>query len=304
MIIVKLQGGLGNQMFQYACGKNLAKKHNTELVLDTSFLLDHARYTYEPIRFYDLDIFDLNVKVINGREIDKYFYSPKSWFLSKFWNRTSVLSLRNRLLSISKRSYWVVRQTNDHFNEDIFPDKTNLYLDGFWQSPKFFQEIEKEIRKDFTIKNQLIEPSEILTQIKETNSVCINVRRGDFVDNPVISQHHGSYGLDYLKKAEKIIADKIDNPHFFITSDDVEWCKENIRLDHPQTIIDHSYAGKKFSNYLHLMISCKHFIIPNSSFAWWAAWLSPNPDKIVIAPKMWLKNSEMNDLIPSDWIRI
>jgi hypothetical protein len=115
---------------------------------------------------------------------------------------------------------------------------------------------------------------------------------------------HGVMGNDYIMRAVDIIESKIENPTYFIFSDDVEWCKENIHLKNMK-IVDHSYAGEKFNYYLQLMISCKHFIIPNSSFAWWSAWLNTNSDKIVIAPKNWFNvDIDTSDLIPDNWIRI
>jgi hypothetical protein len=112
-------------------------------------------------------------------------------------------------------------------------------------------------------------------------------------------------GTDYISNAKKIVESKVENPHYFIFSDDVEWCKENIKFEN-MTLVDHSYKGDRFSYYLQLMSNCKHFIIPNSSFAWWSAWLNTNQDKVVVAPKQWFTDSNINtnDLIPSSWIRI
>ena len=136
--------------------------------------------------------------------------------------------------------------------------------------------------------------------------VSINVRRGDFVQHSVSSSFHGFRGLEYIYDAVNLIKSKVDKPHFYVFSDDIEWCAENIKTDDPLTIVDHTHAGKKFADYLHLMKECKHFIIPNSSFAWWAAWLSENHAKIVIAPKKWLNDSaiDTSDVTPAGWYRI
>ena len=138
-------------------------------------------------------------------------------------------------------------------------------------------------------------------KINSSNSVLINVRRTDFLNG----DFHGVMGMDYINNAVSFIESKVDNPHYFIFSDDIEWCRDNIKLDN-MAIVDHSYKGDRFGYYLQLMKSCKNFIIPNSTFAWWAAWLNENENKIVIAPKKWLNNESVNtkDLIPSNWIRI
>jgi hypothetical protein len=141
----------------------------------------------------------------------------------------------------------------------------------------------------------------LLTNIRESNSVMINVRRADYLN----TDFHGVFGMDYINSAVKIVESKVENPKYFIFSDDIEWCIENIDLPN-MTIVNHSYKGPKFSHYLQLMMNCKHFIIPNSSFAWWSACLNQNTDKIVIAPKRWFNRDDINtiDLIPDNWLRI
>jgi hypothetical protein len=112
--------------------------------------------------------------------------------------------------------------------------------------------------------------------------------------------------MDYFSQAVEIIVSRVISPVFFVFSDDINWCHQNIRINYPLHIISHEYAGEKFADYLKLMTLCKHYIIPNSTFAWWGAWLNPDPEKIVIAPKQWFKDSTMNskDLVPDRWIKI
>jgi tetratricopeptide (TPR) repeat protein len=161
------------------------------------------------------------------------------------------------------------------------------------------------IKNEFKFKDK-IESSNphtlsLLTNIRESNSVMINVRRADYLN----TDFHGVFGMDYINSAVKIVESKVENPKYFIFSDDIEWCIENIDLPN-MTIVNHSYKGPKFSHYLQLMMNCKHFIIPNSSFAWWSACLNQNTDKIVIAPKRWFNRDDINtiDLIPDNWLRI
>jgi len=276
MIITRLAGGLGNQMFQYAFARALSIKYNTNLKIDLSFLKNRnmgPNFTY---RNYELDIFN----VVED-------------FNSTFEN---CIRFDEPHLNYSKE---IVDNINRQIDKDIM-------IDGYWQSVKYFEESKSVIKSDFTFKS-LVDDSSVdkiklmLDDIRSTNSVMLNIRRTDFLNN----DFHGVMGLDYINKSTELLESKIDNPKYFIFSDDIEWCEENIKLNN-MVIVDHSYKGDRFSYYLQLMKECKNFIIPNSSFAWWSAWLSDSPNKIVIAPKKWLTNESINtsDLIPSDWIRI
>jgi hypothetical protein len=278
MIIAKLMGGLGNQMFQYAIARNLSLKYNVPLKIDLSFLNNRNMGSNFVYRDYDLSLFeiepDFNVdfskKIVVANQ-PHYHYSQEF-----------IDSIGNLLMT-----------------------GNNVLLDGYWQTSLFFSDFEIQIRKDFQFKdkieNQTGDVKEMLDLINSTNSVMLNVRRTDYLN----TSFHGVMGLDYLDQAKELIETKVDNPHYFIFSDDVEWCKENINYEN-MTIVDHRYKGDKFGYYLQLMMNCKHFIIPNSTFAWWAAWLNNDSNKIVIAPKQWFTDSNINtaDLIPSNWIRI
>ncbi len=292
MIVVELMGGMGNQMFQYAFGRHLAHRLGADLVLDKHFLLDRTPKKNEHFVFrnYDLDLFNIEASFLSSE-------------ISKKYN-----SLQNRLSK--KISRWVPRikglkvieQQGFAFESDLLELNDNCYLKGYWQTEKYFKDIEDIIKKDFTFKEPIsVKSQSILTRIQSTEAVCLNVRRGDFVTNPV----HGILDVSYYQKTEQIFLKKANNPTFFVFSDDIDWCRENIKLQSPTVFVGHEYAGSKFKDYLGLMINCKHFIIPNSSFAWWAAWLCYNPNKIVIAPHKWFNESEWDssDVIPEHWIQ-
>jgi len=274
VIISRLLGGLGNQMFQYAIGRYLSLKYNVELKLDTELLLWRSTDpNYVPggvYRNYDLDIFkNINAEVGN-------FKGGMKIIEPHFHFYPNIL--------------------------DILDNNKDVYLEGYWQTYKYFESISDIIKKDFTFKNKLSGSSEnLMKEIQNTNSVLINVRRTDYLNK----NFHGIMGNEYIMKGVDIIKSKIDDPHYFIFSDDIKWCEENIKLDN-MTIVDHSHKGDRFDFYFQLMIECKHFIIPNSSFGWWAAWLNKDNEKIVIAPIKWFNNDYMNtnDLIPQNWIRI
>ena len=278
MIVTKLMGGMGNQMFQYAMGRSLSLKHNLQLKIDLSFLKNRNMGNNFVYRDYDLNIFN----VFEDFE----------------------LTMTDRLIVANQPHFHFSKNYMDLLSETI--NKGNsIILDGYWQSPLFFSDFENQIRKDFefkdNIENHIGLIKDLITHIKSCNSVMVNVRRTDYLN----TDFHGVMGMDYLNNAKKLIELKVKNPHYFIFSDDIEWCRKNINFEN-MNLIDHNFKGERFGNYLQLMSICKHFIIPNSTFAWWSVWLNKNLNKIVIAPKNWFTDSNINtnDLIPNNWIRI
>ena len=278
MIIAKLMGGLGNQMFQYAIARNFSLRHNVTLKIDLSFLNNRNMGSNFVYRDYDLNLFNINPDF----DID----------------------LSKRIIRSNQPHYHYSQSYMDTVS-NLLIDGGSVLLDGYWQSPLFFSEFEEQIRKDFEfiskVENETGEVKEMLELINSKNSVMVNVRRTDYLN----TSFHGVMGLDYLNQSKEIIESKVENPHYFIFSDDVEWCRENIKFEN-MTLVDHRYKGEKFGFYLQLMSKCKHFIIPNSTFAWWAAWLNTDENKIVIAPNQWFTDNSINttDLIPTNWIRI
>ena len=290
MVVVKLMGGLGNQMFQYAFGITVATKLQKNLVLDVDFLLDRSPKSNFVYRDFDLDIFQLN---------SYGFYDVEH--KEKFKKKTLF----------SKGSF-VFLEKGFHFQEfDRVLKFSKVYLEGYWQSYKYFEGIEGLIRQEFTFK-QTLNPiqQELLDQIKSTKSICVNFRRTDFVTIPTAIQTHGVPSLRYYKDALSALTDVIGTDvSLFIFSDDIDWCKANFQTNYPAYFVDHAtYKGDRFSVYLNLMSHCKHFIIPNSTFAWWGAWLSTNPSKLVFTPEKWfsdeLLQNQTYDLRPSSWITL
>ena len=294
MVIVKLQGGLGNQMFQYAIGKAISIKHNTTLKLDLSFLQDRSPKESFIFRDYDLGIFNLDVEISQGKEKNS-FIEGNQWL-----NRQINLIINENF----KKIYF--KEKSFEFDCNALKYK-NVYLDGYWQSPKYFMNIENIIRENFSIKYPLLYNSQkIAMDIVESNSVCLNVRRTDFVNLKNTNKFHGVKEIEYFNEAINLLSSKVDDLKIFVFSDDINWCVKNLRFKFFTTFLTHEHAGHKFNNYFQLMSLCKHFVIPNSTFAWWAAWLSQNPEKIVIAPYKWFNSNSINtaDLIPVNWIRV
>ena len=291
MIIVKLIGGLGNQLFQYSLGRSLAQKKNVQLKLDISGFQEYKLHAYGLSHFNVKETFAMNEEIA---KFQKYKRIPgKKSFLY------------NKLIA-NKNKYFQERQF--HFDKGVFDVSDNCYLVGDWQTEKYFKNIEDIIRKEITVKTpQTGKDAEIAKKTEEVNSVSIHIRRGDYANDLTTKDYFGIFGPEYYQKAMKIIAEKVKNPHLFVFSDDHDWVKKNIVLPYPTTYVDHNNADKNYED-LRLMSGCKHFIIANSSFSWWGAWLSQNPNKLVVGPKKWFNNVKKSvktdDIMPDDWIKI
>lgn len=293
---------MGNQMFQYAVGRSLTEQHKTSLKLDLTFLLNRLPRKDFVFRDYDLGIFDI---------IENPNFLSRLAMKNKIARDISYPALRLYLQArnVFDKKYWARERQNYLFDENVLKLPDDVYLDGYWQSYKYFEKISGIIRKEFTFKaNFSKKESEMAREIQSVSSVCVNIRRSDYVSNPVNSKFFEALGIDYYKQADAIIKSRVSDPRFFVFSDDTDWCKNNLNFGDNTTFVGHEYAGDRFQSYLRLMTLCKHYIIPNSTFAWWAAWLNTSPDKIVIAPKQWVTDKNINintsDLIPPSWIRI
>ncbi len=295
MIITRLCGGLGNQMFQYAAARRLAEKHRTELKLDLSFFSMELDKDTTP-RAYALDIFKTIQTAATPWERFKLYPHSKNR------HKNMVLTRLIRFGLIKDRRY---AEKHCNFDPAVLHLTGRTMLDGYFQSEKYFKDIEEIIRREFTLKSPLsAKAAAIQKQIKETESVSLHVRRGDYITNKAAGQFHGMCYADYYQRAIAIIKEKIKHPHFYIFSDDPKWVKENIHIPNPHTYIaDHT--DKDYEELI-LMAHCKHNIIANSSFSWWGAWLNNPPHKIVIAPTRWFTDEKIDtsDLIPKSWTRI
>lgn len=287
-------GGMGNQMFQYAVGRHLAIKNNTDLKLDLSFLQDRRPRKNFVFRDYDLDIFDVKASLAEPLEIIPYNRFSGSRI------RNLISRLRFKLLG---SNYNVIEEVKVfELDQQTLTAPNNSYLIGYWQCFGYFSAIDDVIKKDFRITTSLSEEAAAMAEmIESTNSVCINVRRTDF-----LTSQHGTCGHDYYEKGIEILSEKIGQLTIFVFSDDMDWCRDNLKFSQQTIYVGQECAGKKFDNYLELMRRCKYFVIPNSTFAWWAAWLCDYRGKIVIAPKNWAAGDDfdVSCLLPSEWLRL
>lgn len=293
MIIVKLIGGLGNQMFQYAMARRIAYVHNVSLKLD---ITGFNNCTGDTPRSYELKHLNVIENFSSKKEIEK-FKIKKGFYVS-------ISKFKEFFIPYYKRSY--IREKSKRFDPNILKLSGNAYLEGYWISEKYFKDIDNIIRREFTVKPKIDSINKQLAQtIRDCEAVSLHIRRGDYVSNPQANKFHGLCSLDYYYKAIKILTQKIKNPHFFIFSDDPEWVKENLNIQASVEFIAHNSSDKNYED-LRLMSLCKHNIIANSTFSWWGAWLNENPKKIVIAPKKWFNIGDIDtlDIIPELWEKI
>lgn len=286
MIIIKMCGGLGNQMFQYALARNITILNNIEVKLDLSWFEKFKE------RKYTLPCFKIEKNIASKKEVIR---------LKKFQRRDGRLTLIYNLFRKKNASH--IKEKSSSFKPEILNIKNNTYLEGHFQSEKYFKNIRNIIQKEFTLKNQTKKFKKIKKQIIENNSTSIHIRRKDYTTEKV-QKTLCLQPLAYYLNAIKKIKDSINNPVFFIFSDDIEWAKNNLKINLP--IIFVSDKGLQDYEELILMSKCKHNIIVNSSFSWWGTWLNNNPKKIVYAPKKWFndKSKNIKDLIPESWIKL
>jgi hypothetical protein len=290
MIIARLIGGLGNQMFQYALGRHLSIKNGTTLKLDISELITTNENMDTTIRNYELNNFNI---------VDKISSNDDVLFVRQ--NKSKFLKIIKKITPYHLRA--VVREKDLSYDKKILTIEDKIvdkYLDGYWQTELYFKEIREQLLEDFSLKNEISDLIvEISNKIKDTESISLHIRRGDYVKR--YSDYYHIQSIDYYLKALKIIKDMHPNSKVFVFSDDIEWCEDNLNL---QTETYFVKSNKSFED-IYLMSLCDHNIIANSSFSWWGAWLNNNPDKICIAPKKWFNDKKLkNNIIPEKWITI
>lgn len=287
MIVFYGQGGLGNQLFQYAAARRLALQHQCELVLDP-YWFTHPLPGETP-RSLELDRYPVALRVADTSEQRKWQWMRGRW--GRFLKPLCSMAL--------------VREQGDTLNHALLYASQNSYLHGFWQSEMYFKDIRTDLLKELTPNEPpSFEDAAVLEKINACDSVSIHVRRGDYVTSHAAASFHGVCSLDYYRDSIKYIADRVNAPSFFIFSDDPVWTRENLEIPFPKQYVHHNGAGSAFQD-IRLMSSCKHHIIANSSFSWWGAWLSENSEGLVIAPEKWFAAGRSTpNLIPDRWHRL
>jgi hypothetical protein len=292
MVITNLIGGLGNQMFQYAKGRAASMAHQTSLTLDVSGFSNYALH-----QGFELQrIFSFKAGIADEADLREVLGWQSPNYVRKVVCRPSMAVFRRKELVVEQHF---------HYGQGIKNVPSDCYLTGYWQSEKNFLEIAAQIRKDFTFKLPMGGKNiELAKRVSEVTAVSLHVRRGDYVNNPETTAIHGVCTLEYYQAAIKYIAERIEQPVFFVFSDNIEWVKDNIKLDYPCQYVDHNHGVESYND-MRLMSYCQHHIIANSSFSWWAAWLNPHIEKIIIAPKRWFATkTDTRDLLPASWVKL
>lgn len=279
-------------MFQYAAGRALSLERGVPFCLDISGFSSYGlHHGFELQR-----IFNCAAGIANEAVIRDILGWQSSSHIRRLLLRKEMASFRRKELVIEPQfNYWpgIKHVPND------------CYLLGYWQSEKYFSQSASQIRADFTFRQSLEDQNEKLTQqIINVNAVSLHVRRGDYASNPKTTATHGLCTLDYYRHSIQYIAERVQQPNFFIFSDDIAWVRDNLNFPYQSQYVDCN-SGKESYNDMRLMSMCNHHIIANSSFSWWGAWLNPKLDKIVLAPKNWFANqADSSDLLPQSWVKL
>lgn len=276
MIISKVIGGLGNQMFQYAIAQAIAMENNDHFKLDINAFNSYELFDYR------LNEFKTSCDFATKKDVESIIGC--SVFFRKLLRRI-------------KLSNYYVEKERTLFDDSVFKKK-HIYLDGYWQNEKYFSKYRKTILEAFTPKCTFSKETEsYYEQIKNSLSISVHVRRGDYLKHDEI----GVLPLNYYKKAiEYFLADN-SKSCFYVFSNDIQWCKESFKDFENIVFIDDTES--EIAD-LWLMTHCKNNIIANSSFSWWGAWLNKNNTKTVISPKQWMKvNPRNHKWVPDEWLQ-
>lgn len=288
--IIYLQGGLGNQMFQYAFFLAI-KEQYPNAICCSSLISGKDHNGYELKRLFNIKCTQSIILLYIAKLFRRLIYK-KQHNVINLLNHFNVALIKDSIPS--------------HYMPNLFASSNKFYTFflGYWQTEKYFKNIENKIRLAFRFnENMLSEKSKITAkEIKNSNSVSIHVRRGDYL----YSQYQSLYGnictISYYHKAIQLIQQKYKRTLFFVFSDDIEWVKKNLKIDNAK-YIDFNNNYDSWQD-MYLMSLCKHNITANSSFSWWGAWLNPNINKTVICPSRFINSLEKSDIVPNSWIKI
>jgi hypothetical protein len=293
MIVARLTGGLGNQMFQYAAGRSAAARLGTQLRLDSRWFAGKGSGIPGNRREFLLGCFAIDADLVDAGRIA--VLPPRS--RRQYWSQ--------RLLPRPWQPTLTVLTEDDGRLPDtrFFAISDDTYLDGFWHSERYFTAHAHIVRKDFSFRTPpTAANASFAATIVETNSVSVHVRRQDYITEPKTRSVSGILQPEWYRAAVGAIAARSDAASVYVFSDDPEWCRSNLTFDHPMTIVEWNQAAA-FED-MRLMSLCRHHVIANSTFSWWGAWLDPHPDKIVIAPEPWRMDRAAPQVLPDGWIRL
>ena len=294
-LIVRLKGGLGNQLFTYAVAKTLALRNHAELVIDDKTCFEKD-ITYQ--RTYQLMNFNVEARLARPAERLEPFKTIRDKWLVFISKRTAF----------NKRKFVFQQQTSYDKRLNNLTFSGTLFFEGYWQSERYFKDAEAVLRQQLSLKNKLDPTNEkVLQHIKQSNSVALHLR---WFDDPG-TDHSNNVGIQYYTKALDLIRAEIQNPHFFIFSDKPEAAAKVLSLNSDEcTVVDHNSTDDEAHKDLWLMSNCSSIIMANSSFSWWAAWLNEPDKKLVICPEQEINHPgritswNFEGQLPERWIKI
>ena len=292
MIVVRLTGGLGNQLFQYAMGRYLAARHGVELVLEDSFYVEPPKGSTP--RRYELDKYPINARRTDAAE------------RRTLRSYTGRICKRLRRLVQLPGPFTYVHERIGQFENQVRELPDDVFLDGYWQSESYFAGIHDILRDEYSpLIPMSAEDESTAGQMNRCQSISLHIRRGDYVTNTAANAMHGMCDLDYYERAIRYMAEKLTEPAFFVFSDDMQWVQENLLIDFPYYHVKHNSTATDFQD-LRLMSLCQHHIVANSSFSWWAAWLNPSAEKMVVRPKTWFVGLPQASAwaCPQEWVAL
>lgn len=303
MIITRLTGGMGNQMFQYAAGLALAERRRTVLKLDVSWFRDYPEY--ETHNRYALSCFNITEQFATDDEIERC--SAPRLTRTERWLLTGARALR--LYGHVRRHQRPDRQhcppTFAYYPEfEALPDGTHLV--GMFQSERFFASIADLLRLHFSFRYPpQPEVAALAARIRSGPSAAVHFRRGDYARNPSFARDIGVVGPAYYAHAVKLLRERSPDATLYIFSDDIEAVAREFTPPGPHEFVRGILPWHSFDD-LRLMALCDHIAIANSTFSWWAAWLNPSPDKLVVAPDPWFatRAHDQRDIVPPTWMRL
>ena len=283
-VIVNFSGRMANQMFQWAFGRAYENKHGIKTQFDNS---------QETIKINCFNLIN-DIKLVE-----------KPLFKKVLRKIIFIRNLRNKWSKVDFKLPEVEEKCFCQYESELLEQLPPVYFKGYFQTEKYFVDIREQLIKDFELNVTLNKANkEMLEKIKSSEAVAVHFRRGDYTKKRVADKY-GSCSEEYYKNALRYISEKTNKDlKIFVFSDDINWVKENVKFDFETVYVDIN-SGKQGYFDLELMKNCKHNVIANSSFSWWGAWLNQNPEKIVIAPKTWMKVLDDDfDIIPTSWTRL
>lgn len=286
MIIVNISGGIGNQMFQYAFGRYLS------ILLKKDLFLNRSVYQFSQYRAFGLDAFHL----------------PANCFVGNFDDLIDKGVIGEDIRLIEEKFFHFDEGLVAAFNELVAENEpspgTAFVISGYWQSARYFEEIKEVIQADFNFRYGLDGPALVMQKkMKSENAVMVHVRRGDYLTCPGL---FNTVSKEYITGSIQYCREKLEAPVFYVFSDDIPWCMESLKEMDGLTFIDDSFYDERSKSYLQMMSSCKHFVISNSTYSWWASWLGRSTGSLTIAPKEWFNDQarDTKDIYCPEWVKL